>query len=61
MIAASVLPKFGFFDTISAAGIDTMQVALRASMHFEWSRFPSDPARPHSIDGEAVATCCTLA
>jgi hypothetical protein len=55
------LPKFGFFDTISTAGIDSMQVALRASMHFEWSRFPSDPSRPHSIHGEAVATYYTLA
>ena len=55
------LPKFGFFDTISAAGIDTMQVGLRASMHFEWSRFPSDPSRPHSIYGETVATYYTLA
>ena len=55
------LPKFGFFDTIRAAGVDTMQVALRASMHFEWSRFPSDPSRPHSIYGEAVATYYTLA
>jgi dienelactone hydrolase len=55
------LPKFTFFDTISAAGVDAMQVAVRASMHFEWSRFPSDPNRPHSIYGEAVATYYTLA
>jgi hypothetical protein len=38
-----------------------MQVALRASMHFEWSRFPSDPSRPHSIYGETVASYYTLA
>ena len=55
------LSKFTFFDTISAAGVDAMQVALRASMHFEWSRFPSDAARPHSIHGEMVSTYYTLA
>jgi hypothetical protein len=55
------LPKFGFFDTIRAAGVDAMQVGLRASMHFEWSRFPSDASRPHSIYGEIVGTYYTLA
>jgi hypothetical protein len=44
-----------------AAPPDTMQVALRASMHFEWSRFFSDPSRTHSIYGETVASYYTLA
>jgi hypothetical protein len=55
------LPKFFFFDAISAAGVDAMQVALRASMHFDWSRFPSNSARPHSIYDETVALYYTLA
>src|SRR5262249_52542880 len=55
------LPKFFFFDTIRPPGIDTLQVGVRATMHFDWSRFPSDPARPHSIYGETVAIYYTLA
>lgn len=53
--------KYTYFDTIRAAGVDTMQVALRASTHLDWQRFPSDPSRPHSIYGETVATYYTLA
>ena len=53
--------KYTYFDTIRAAGIDTMQVALRASTHLEWQHFPSDPTRPHSIYGEMVASYYTLA
>ena len=50
------LPKFTFFDTISAAGVDAMQVALRASTHFEWGpHFPPNSQRPYSIYGEMVA------
>ena len=33
--------KHTYFDTIRATGIDTMQVALRASTHLEWQHFPS--------------------
>jgi hypothetical protein len=58
------LPKFAFFDTIRGANIDVMQIALRASMHFEWGpHFPvhSDPQRPYSIYGEIVSTYYTLA
>jgi hypothetical protein len=57
------LPKFTFFDTISAAGIDSMQVALRASTHFEWARgtFPGGGPFPFSIHGETVAAYYTLA
>ena len=56
------LPKFTFFDTISAAGVDAMQVALRASTHFEWGpHFPPNSQRPYSIYGEMVATYYTLA
>jgi hypothetical protein len=53
--------KYTFFDTISAAGVDAMQIAVRASTHLEWQHFPSDVSRPHSIYGEAVATYYTLA
>lgn len=53
--------KCTYFDTIRAAGVDTMQVALRASTHLEWQHFPSDSSRPHSIYGETVATYYTLA
>jgi dienelactone hydrolase len=57
------LPKFTFFDTISAAGIDSMQVALRASTHFEWARgtIPGGGPFPFSIHGETVAAYYTLA
>lgn len=53
--------KYTYFDTIRAAGVDTMQVAVRASTHLEWQHFPSDATRPHSIYGEVVATYYTLA
>jgi dienelactone hydrolase len=53
--------KYTYFDTIRTAGVDTMQVALRASTHLDWQHFPSDPGRPHSIYGEMVATYYTLA
>ena len=53
--------KYTYFDTIRTAGVDTMQVALRASTHLDWQHFPSDPGRPHSIYGETVATYYTLA
>jgi dienelactone hydrolase len=53
--------KYTFFDTISAAGIDTMQVAPRASTHIDWMRFTSIAALPHSIYGEMVVTYYTLA
>lgn len=53
--------KYTYFDTIRAAGVDAMQVALRASTHLDWQHFPSDPNRPHSIYGEMVATYYTLA
>jgi dienelactone hydrolase len=57
------LPKFTFYDTVSAAGVDTMQVALRASTHFEWARgtIPGGGPFPFSIHGEIVATYYTLA
>ena len=56
------LPKFTFFDTISAAGVDAMQIALRASPHFEWGpHFPPTSQRPYSIYGEMVASYYTLA
>ena len=55
------LSKFTFFDTISAAGVMRCRSRLRASMHFEWSRFPLGCARPHSIYGEMVSTYYTLA
>jgi hypothetical protein len=53
--------KYTYFDTIRAAGIDAMQVAVRATTHLDWSRFPSDPTRSHGIYGEMVATYYTLA
>ena len=56
------LPKFAFFDTIKAAGVDVMQVVVRASTHLDWGpRMPPNPTRPHSIHGEMVATYYTLA
>ena len=56
------LQKFTFFDTISVAGVDAMQIALRASPHFEWGpHFPPTSQRPYSIYGEMVATYYTLA
>jgi hypothetical protein len=53
--------KYTYFDTIRAAGIDAMQVALRASTHLEWQHFPSSATRPHSIYGEMVGLYYTLA
>jgi dienelactone hydrolase len=52
--------KYTFFDTISAAGVDAMQVTPRASTHLEWTRF-TGLGLPHSIYGEMVATYYTLA
>jgi dienelactone hydrolase len=52
--------KYTFFDTISAAGIDAMRVAPRASTHLEWTRH-TGLGFPHSIYGEMVATYYTLA
>jgi dienelactone hydrolase len=50
--------RFTFYDTIRAAGIDTMQVAPRASTHLDWTHFTG---MPHSIYGEMVATYYTRA
>jgi dienelactone hydrolase len=52
-------PKFKFFDTISAAGVDTMQIAVRASRHTDWCHFPE--VFPHGIFGEMVGLYYTLA
>ena len=57
--------KYTFFDTISAAGVDVMQVAPRATTHLDWTRFaganPFGPSIDHGIYGEMVATYYTLA
>jgi dienelactone hydrolase len=50
--------RFTFFDTIRAEGIDTMQVAVRASSHLDWTRATE---LFHGIYGEMVATYYTLA
>ena len=56
------LPKFKVFDTVSAAGIDTMHIALRAATHLDWGpHFPPVPERTYTIHGEVVATYYTLA
>lgn len=61
--------KYTYFDTITEAGTDVMQVAVRASTHIDWTRsvggieIPqmSDVLLTHSIYGEMVATYYTLA
>ena len=57
--------KYTFFDTIRAAGVDVMQIALRASTHLDWTHFaganPFGPSIDHGIYGEMVATYYTLA
>jgi len=55
------MPKYTFFDAISAAGVDTMQVAVRASTHVDWQHFPSDLGLQHGIFGETVALYYSLA
>jgi dienelactone hydrolase len=57
--------KYTFFDTIRAAGVDTMQIAPRASTHLDWTHFaaanPFGPSIDHGVYGEIVATYYTLA
>ena len=61
--------KYTYFDTITEAGTDVIQVAVRASTHIDWTRsvggieIPqmSDVLLTHSIYGEMVATYYTLA
>jgi dienelactone hydrolase len=52
--------KYTFVDTISAAGVDAMQIAPRASTHLDWTRH-TGLGLPHSVYGEMVATYYTLA
>jgi len=61
--------KYTYFDTIRDAGVDVMQVTVRASTHIDWTRATgglvvpqfSDLPLTHSIYGEMVATYYTLA
>ena len=57
--------KYTFFDTLRAAGVDTMQIAPRASTHLDWTHFaaanPFGPSIDHGVYGEMVATYYTLA
>jgi hypothetical protein len=57
--------KYTFFDSIRAAGVDTMLVAPRASTHLDWTRFaganPFGPSIDHGVYGEMVASYYTLA
>jgi hypothetical protein len=54
--------KFTIFDRFRDTGVATMQVALRASTHAEWSTSVT-PVQPigGSLYGEAVAAYYTLA
>ncbi|MBI2168694.1 MAG: hypothetical protein HYU28_04215 [Actinobacteria bacterium] len=57
--APDPLAKAATFSRFAAAGIDTMQVALRGSTHLEWSYAPI--ILPASREGERVAMHYTLA
>jgi hypothetical protein len=57
--------KYTFFDTIRAAGVDTMRIAPRASTHVDWTHFaaanPFGPSIDDGVYGEMVGTYYTLA
>jgi dienelactone hydrolase len=61
--------KYTYFDMFAGAGVDVMQVSVRASAHMDWSRPVGGIAAPqisnvsltHSVYGEMVATFYTLA
>ena len=54
----NAVPKYTYFDHFKAAGIDTMQVAVRATTHIDWGR-PSGGT--FTTYGEMVAIYYALA
>ena len=50
--------RYTYFDSLAAAGVDAMQVGIRAATHIDWGR-PSGGS--FSTYGEMVATYYTLA
>jgi hypothetical protein len=51
--------KYTYFDTLRAAGVDAMQVSIRATQHYDWVGL--SPNTGASTYGERVAAYCMLA